>query len=161
MITLYRSYTHTLRRLGRGEYPMSILGDHTCRFYFGCAPQMVTDPDRALRENFFVGQSFSTTSSDEVEGLIKAVHQFSRNYVDNVDGLRDRARFAKDENGLDVGTVGVIEDLVGWPRDTFERYCDSAKVSLYSAAHNYPGLTQVVEAINASGIKPQVKVVWR
>lgn len=163
-ITLYRSYSHTLRYLGRGKYSMSILADPFCRFYFGCAPQMATDPDRALRENFHVGGSFSTTSVDEVEGLTKAVHTFSRNYIDNVAGLRDRTRFAKDENGRDAGTVEIIEDLVGWPRGTFEMYCgdsDNAdSVTLYTAAHNYPGLAQVVEQINASGIEPKVQVIW-
>lgn len=163
-ITLYRSYTHTLRGLGRGKYPLAILGDPACRFYFGCSVALATDPDRALQENFYVSSAFPSVSADEVEGLTKAVHVFARNYLDNVDGLRDRTRFAKDEDGRDAGTVEVIEDLVGWPRGTFERFCgdsDNAdSVTLYTAAHNYPGLAQVVEQVNASGIEPKVQVIW-
>ena len=161
MITLYRSYTSLMLGIAEGQYSDKVLLDPSCRFFFGCSWTLATDPARALRENFYVGTPAPLTPTVDVDALRNIVGLFAAYYVADVANLQARTRFAKDHNGVRVATCAMIEGLVGWPFATFQQHLQGSRVKTDSVVSSYPDLEEAVEIVNASGIDPQVKVVWR
>jgi hypothetical protein len=161
MITLYRSYTSLMLGIAEGRYQDKVLLDPACRFFFGCSWPLATNPERSLRENFYVGTPAPIVPTSDVDALRNIVGLFAAYYGADVANLQSRTRFAKDHHGVKTATSATIEHLLDWPFATFERHLQGSRIKAENVVDSYSDLEEAVEIVNLSGIDPQVKVVWR
>lgn len=150
MITLYCSFLGLVNGLADGRVQPAVLDDPNNRFLFDGSPYRMAD-------------GYVSATSGAVEAAAALVVGC---IGDNVAGICNRVGYLRTvlgERRFDFQIAADIEDLVGWPRGTFEVACspnpafDFPKIHVGDASARI--LQEVVDRVVVLGIGAKIKVV--